>query len=100
MGCVCPHLIPPLALEEFKEKELSISQGREPNVRRRESLGTRSLHRDQTTPPLLQEYFTSVLYYTICGHRRRPRSQLHGARYNCLVYYILELYLCQFQNGK
>merc|ERR1712055_760854 len=62
---VCPHLIPPLALEEFEEKELSISQGREPNVRRRESLGNGSLHRDQMTPPLLQEYSTSVLYYTI-----------------------------------
>ena len=56
---VCPHLIPPLIIEEFEEKELSISQGREPNVRR-----ARSLHRDQMTP-LLQEYSTSVLYYTI-----------------------------------
>ena len=62
---VSGHLIPPLALEEFEEKELSISQGREPNVRRRESLGNSSLHRDQMTPPLLQEYSTSVLYYTI-----------------------------------
>merc|ERR1712074_335646 len=50
---------------EFEEKELSISQDREHNVRRRKSLGTRSLHRDQMTPPLLQEYSTSVLYYTI-----------------------------------
>jgi len=55
---VCPHLIPPLALEEFEENELSISQGREPKERRRKSLGTRSLHRDQMTPPLLQEYCT------------------------------------------
>jgi len=54
----CPHLIPPLALEEFEENELSISQGREPKERRRKSLGTRSLHRDQMTPPLLQEYCT------------------------------------------
>ena len=68
---VCLHLIPPLSLEEFEEKELSISKGREPNVRRRKSLGTRSLHRDQMTPSLLQEYFTSVLYYTICGRQRR-----------------------------
>jgi len=34
----CPHLIPPMALEEFEEKELSISQGREPNDRKRHSI--------------------------------------------------------------
>ena len=92
--CVCvsvsewvsPHLIPPLALEEFEEKELSISQGREPNVRRRESLGTRSLHRDQMTP-LLQEYSTSVLYYTILYYTKRRNRDRSYMEIDGLMWY-------------
>ena len=44
-----------------------------PKERRRKSLGTRSLHRNQMTP-LLKEYFTSVLYYTILYYTKVSRD--------------------------
>ena len=94
------EMSPPLSLEEFEEKEFSFIQGRETTVWRRGSLGNTSLHRDQMTPPL-KEYSTSVLYYTILYYTKRiARSQQNKERYNYLVYYILEIYVCQFHFGK
>ena len=89
-----------MSLEEFEEKEFSFIQGRETTVWRRESLGNTSLHRDQMTP-LLKEYSTSVLYYTILYYTKRiARSQQNKERYNYLVYYILEVDVSKFHFGK
>ena len=76
-----------MALEEIVEKELSISQGREPNVRRRESLGNSSLYRDQMTPPLLQEFSTSVLYYTILYYTKCRDHDRSNMELNLIMWY-------------
>merc|ERR1712074_390386 len=63
------------------------------------SLRNTSLHRDNMTPPL-QEY-SSVLYYTILYYTKHfVRSQQYQARKIYVVYYNLNTYVCQFQNGN